>query len=48
LTALGEIPSFSDISLIVKPSIYVISVILTEKLKKINNFPIINLTHSNF
>jgi hypothetical protein len=46
-TLLGDIPSFSAISLIVKPSIYVISDILTKKLKYFNILPIIYLTHSN-
>jgi hypothetical protein len=35
---LGEIPSLSAISLIVKPSIIYISNILTERLKKVNIF----------
>lgn len=37
-TVLGEIPSLSAISLIVKPSIIYISNILTERLKKVNIF----------
>jgi hypothetical protein len=42
---LGEIPSFSAISLMVNPSIiYFISVILTEKLKYFKFLPIISLT----
>jgi hypothetical protein len=37
-TVLGDIPNFSDISLIVIPCIYIISDILTKKLKKVKFF----------
>jgi hypothetical protein len=48
LTVFGVIPSFSAISLIVKPSIICfISAILTEKLRKFKFLPIICLTYSN-
>jgi len=36
-TVFGVMPSFSAISLIVKPSIHIISDILTQKVKKIEN-----------
>jgi hypothetical protein len=44
---LVEILNFSAISLIVKPSMYVISAILTQKLKKFKNLTRICLTYSN-